>query len=176
MSRIGHVPVEIPKKVEIKMDGNVIKVKGPKGELKEEIDPRMDVNIEKEQITIKRPTDSKTDKSIHGLTRSLLTNMIQGVVEGYKKELELSGVGYRANKKGNNLELQVGYSHDVVVEPKGDISFEVEDGKIIVEGIDKQLVGQMAANIREIRKPEPYNAKGIKYVGEHIRRKEGKTG
>lgn len=176
MSRIGHVPVEIPDKVEISKKDDVITVKGPKGELTEEISPRLDVNIDGDQIVIERNSDSKNDKSAHGLARSLVKNMIEGVVNGYQKELELSGVGYRATKKGKNLELQVGYSHPVVIEPEEEIEFEVEDGKIIVKGVNKQLVGQIAANIREVRKPEPYNAKGIKYVGEHIRRKEGKTG
>ncbi len=176
MSRIGHVPVEIPDNVEITKKDNVIKVKGPKGDLTEEISPRLEVNIDDDQIIIERNSNSRTDKANHGLARSLVINMIEGVVNGYQKELELSGVGYRAVKKGKNLELQVGYSHPVVIEPEEEIEFEVEDGKIIVKGVNKQLVGQIAANIREVRKPEPYNAKGVKYVGEHIRRKEGKTG
>ncbi len=176
MSRVGHVPVEIPDKVEITKDNNVIKVKGPKGELSEEISHRLEVSIDDDQIVLERKSNSKADKSAHGLARSLIKNMIEGVVKGYQKELELSGVGYRAVKKGKNLELQVGYSHPVLIEPEEEIEFEVDDGKIIVKGINKQLVGQIAANIREVRKPEPYNAKGIMYVGEHIRRKEGKTG
>ncbi|OCL27824.1 50S ribosomal protein L6 [Orenia metallireducens] len=176
MSRIGHKPVAIPEKVEVTIDGNVVKVKGPNGELQQVVNPRMDIKIEDNELTVTRPTDSKVDKSMHGLTRSLIVNMIEGVTEGFKKALELNGVGYRALKKGSNLELQVGYSHPVVIEPPEGIDFEVEKNKVIVKGIDKQLVGQVAANIRAVRPPEPYKGKGIKYVDEVIRRKEGKTG
>lgn len=176
MSRIGHVPVDIPEKVDITLDGDVVKVKGPNGELEEKVNARMDINIEDNQIVVTRPTDSKQDKSMHGLTRSLIVNMVEGVTKGFKKELELNGVGYRALKKGKNLELQVGYSHPVIIEPQENIEFEVEKNKIIVKGIKKQLVGQVAANIRSVRPPEPYKGKGIKYVDEIIRRKEGKTG
>ncbi|TDX49273.1 50S ribosomal protein L6 [Orenia marismortui] len=176
MSRIGHNPVEIPEKVNVTVDNNAVKVKGPKGELEETVSPRMDIKIEDNQVTVNRPTDSKADRSMHGLTRSLILNMIQGVTEGFKKELELNGVGYRALKKGSNLELQVGYSHPVLIEAIEGIEFEVDKNKIIVKGVNKQLVGQVAANIRAVRKPEPYKGKGIKYVDEHIRRKEGKTG
>ena len=176
MSRIGDVPVQIPEKVELSLKDSILSVKGPKGELEEKIDARMNIDITDDQITVTRPTDSKKDKSTHGMIRSLIINMIEGVTKGFKKELELNGVGYRALKKGSNLELQVGYSHPVTVEPLEDIEFEVDGSKIIVKGIDKQLVGQVAANIRSIRKPEPYNGKGIKYVDERIRRKEGKTG
>ncbi|WP_027339525.1 50S ribosomal protein L6 [Halonatronum saccharophilum] len=176
MSRIGHVPIDIPEKVQIDIDGNVVKVKGPKGELQEKVSPRMDITIEDNQLKVNRPTDSKQDRSMHGLTRSLIVNMVEGVTEGFQKVLELNGVGYRATLKGKNLELQVGYSHPVLIEPEGDIQFSVDKNKIIVKGINKQLVGQVAANIREVRKPEPYKGKGIKYVDEHIRRKEGKTG
>ena len=175
MSRIGHVPVEIPDKVEITRDGSEIKVEGPKGELSETISSRLDIEIDGDEIVITRPTDSKDDKSLHGLARSLVKKMIKGVTEGFTKKLELNGVGYRAVKKGNNLELQVGYSHPVVIEPQGDIQFEVEDGIITVTGIDKQLVGEVASNIKGVRPPEPYNGKGIKYADERIRRKEGKT-
>jgi large subunit ribosomal protein L6 len=176
MSRIGHQPVAIPEKVEVTIDSNVVKVKGPNGELQQVVNPRMDIKIEDNELVVTRPTDSKVDKSMHGLTRSLIVNMIEGVTEGFKKVLELNGVGYRALKKGNNLELQVGYSHPVVIEPPKGIDFEVEKNKVIVKGIDKQLVGQVAANIRAVRPPEPYKGKGIKYVDEVIRRKEGKTG
>jgi large subunit ribosomal protein L6 len=176
MSRIGHVPVEIPKKVELSLDNNTVTVKGPKGTLSEEVSPRMDLKLEDGQVTVTRPTDSKADRSTHGLTRSLIINMIEGVTNGYKKELEINGVGYRAIKKGSKLEVQAGYSHPVIVDSVEGIDFEVDGNKIIVKGINKQLVGQVAANIRSIRKPEPYNGKGIKYVDEHIRRKEGKTG
>ncbi|PRX26220.1 LSU ribosomal protein L6P [Orenia metallireducens] len=176
MSRIGHQPVAIPEKVEVTIDSNVVKVKGPNGELQQVVNPRMDIKIEDNELVVTRPTDSKVDKSMHGLTRSLIVNMIEGVTEGFKKVLELNGVGYRALKKGNNLELQVGYSHPVVIEPPKGIDFEVDKNKVIVKGIDKQLVGQVAANIRAVRPPEPYKGKGIKYVDEVIRRKEGKTG
>ena len=177
MSRIGHLPVEIPEEVDISIsENNVLTVKGPKGSLTEDLSPRMNITIDNDEVVVLRPTDSKKDKSTHGLTRTLVINMIEGVTTGFKKELEINGVGYRANKKGNKLEIQAGYSHPVVVEPEEDIEFEVgEEGKIIIKGISKQLVGQVAANIREIRKPEPYNGKGIKYIDEHIRRKEGKT-
>lgn len=176
MSRVGHLPVEIPEKVDISItEDNVLTVKGPKGSLKQELNPRMDVKVDDDEVVVNRPTESKADKSSHGLTRSLIVNMVEGVTTGFKKKLEINGVGYRAVKKGNKLEIQAGYSHPVVVEPEGDIEFNVEDGEIIVEGVDKQLVGQVAADIRQIRKPEPYNGKGIKYVDERIRRKEGKT-
>ncbi|MCK8826225.1 50S ribosomal protein L6 [Natroniella acetigena] len=176
MSRIGHVPVEIPEGVELSLENSALTVKGAKAELTEKISPRMEIKIEEKQVTVVRSTDSKSDKSLHGLTRSMIINMIEGVTKGFKKELELNGVGYRAVKKGTNLELQVGYSHPVTIEPKEGIAFEVDGNKIIVKGSDKQLVGQVASNIRAVRKPEPYNGKGIKYVDEHIRRKEGKTG
>ncbi|MCK8816193.1 50S ribosomal protein L6 [Natroniella sulfidigena] len=176
MSRIGHVPVEIPEGVELSLENNTLTVKGAKAELTEKISSRMELEIEEDQVTVVRPTDSKADRSLHGLTRSMIINMIEGVTKGFKKELELNGVGYRALKKGNNLELQVGYSHPVTIEPKEGIEFEVDGNKITVKGSDKQLVGQVASNIRAVRKPEPYNGKGIKYVDEHIRRKEGKTG
>ena len=176
MSRIGHLPVEIPEKVDVSItEDNVLTVDGPKGSLTEDLDSRMNITVDEEEIVVERPTNSKPDKSSHGLTRSLIVNMIEGVTSGFKKKLEINGVGYRAVKQGNKLEIQAGYSHPVVVEPEGDIEFNVEDGEIIVEGVDKQLVGQVAADIRQIRKPEPYNGKGIKYVDERIRRKEGKT-
>ncbi|WP_408955517.1 50S ribosomal protein L6 [Natroniella sp. ANB-PHB2] len=176
MSRIGHVPVEIPEGVELSLEKSILTVKGAKAELTEKISSRMEIKIEDEQVTVVRPTDSKPDKALHGLTRSIIINMIEGVTKGFKKELELNGVGYRAAKKGSNLELQVGYSHPVTIEPKEGIEFEVDGNKIVVKGSNKQLVGQVASNIRAVRKPEPYNGKGIKYVDEHIRRKEGKTG
>ncbi|AGB40216.1 ribosomal protein L6, bacterial type [Halobacteroides halobius DSM 5150] len=174
MSRVGHLPVEIPEKVEVSLDGSIITVKGPKGELTEEFSPRLNIEID-DELVISRISDSNQDKALHGLTRSSIINMIEGVTEGYQKKLELNGVGYRALKKGSKLELQVGYSHPVVIEPEEGISFEVDGSEITVKGIDKQLVGQVAANIRAVRKPEPYNGKGIKYADERIRRKEGKT-
>ncbi|AZR74732.1 50S ribosomal protein L6 [Anoxybacter fermentans] len=180
MSRIGLKPIAIPEKVDVKIDGNVVTIKGPKGELTQKFDPRMEISIEDQQLVVRRSSDSKEDKALHGLTRSLLNNMIQGVTEGFEKRLEMVGVGYRALKKGKALEIEIGYSHPVVVEPAPGIEFEVDSkGKnniIIVRGIDKQLVGQTAAEIRAIRPPEPYKGKGIKYVDEHIRRKVGKTG
>ncbi|GAB6099862.1 50S ribosomal protein L6 [Halanaerocella petrolearia] len=175
MSRVGHLPVEIPEKVELNLEGSTITVKGPKGELTEDISPRLDIEINDDELVVSRPTDSKQDKSLHGLARSVIINMIEGVTKGYEKKLELNGVGYRALVKGNNLELQVGYSHPVVIEPEEGIEFEVDGDEIIVKGSDKQLVGQTASEIREVRKPEPYNGKGIKYADERIRRKEGKT-
>ncbi|GAB6138734.1 50S ribosomal protein L6 [Halanaerobaculum tunisiense] len=175
MSRVGHIPVEIPEKVEISVEGTAVTVEGPKGELAEEFSSRLDIEVNEEELVVTRSTDSKEDKSLHGLARSQIVNMVEGVTEGYEKKLELNGVGYRAVKKGNKLELQVGYSHPVVIEPEEGIEFEVEENEITVKGADKQLVGQVAADIREVRKPEPYNGKGIKYVDEKIRRKEGKT-
>ncbi len=180
MSRIGLKPIAIPEKVEVKIDGPVVKVKGPKGELIQEFSPRMTISIVDKEISISRPSDAKGDKSLHGLTRSLLANMIQGVTKGFEKKLEMVGVGYRANMKGKSLEIEAGYSHPVVVDPTPGIEFEIEgkgkDQKIVVRGIDKQRVGQTAAEIRGIRPPEPYKGKGIKYVDEVIRRKVGKTG
>lgn len=179
MSRIGHLPVEIPDKVDITVKNNVVTVEGPNGELSNEIDEQLDITLEDDTMIINRTEDSKEAKSLHGLNRSLVINMIQGVTEGFKKELELNGVGYRAQKKGQKLELQVGYSHPVVIEPKEGIKLDVEgdnnNDKIIVSGPDKQKVGEVAANIRSVREPEPYGGKGIKYVDENIRRKEGKT-
>lgn len=176
MSRIGHLPIEIPDKVDITVDDNVVTVKGPNGELSNKLDERLDVTLDEDTITLNRTGDSKEDRSIHGLNRSLVVNMVEGVTEGFKKELELNGVGYRVQKKGQNLELQVGYSHPVVIEAQDGIKLEIEgNDKIIVSGADKQKVGEVAANIRSVREPEPYGGKGIKYVDEHIRRKEGKT-
>lgn len=180
MSRIGHKPIVVPEKVDIKIAGDKVTVKGPKGELNQKVSTRMDISLEDSQVVIQRPTDSRADKSLHGLTRSLLENMIMGVTKGYEKQLEMVGVGYRAVKKGKNLEVEVGFSHPVIVEPKGDIEFDVntkaKNNIISIKGIDKQLVGQTAAEIRGLRPPEPYNGKGIRYVGEYVRRKEGKTG
>lgn len=180
MSRIGRKPIEIPNKVEVKINGNVVTVKGPKGELSEEIHPRMTVTIEGKEVIVTRPTDDGPDRSLHGLTRTLIANMVQGVTTGYEKKLEMIGVGYRANMKGKNLEIEAGYSHPVVVEPAAGIEFEVDtkakNNVITVRGINKQLVGQTAANIREVRPPEPYKGKGIKYIDETVRRKVGKTG
>ncbi len=177
MSRIGRKPVEIPAGVEVNIDGNTVTVKGPKGTLTQAVHPNMDVKVEGNEILVTRPNDNKENRSLHGLTRSLIANMVEGVTNGYSKTLEINGVGYRALKKGNDLELTIGYSHLVnMVTPEG-LSIEVPDAnKIVVSGCDKQKVGQFAAEIRKVRPPEPYKGKGIKYADEHIRRKEGKAG
>ena len=177
MSRIGNKPITVPENVEIKLEGNKITVKGPKGTLEKELHPNMKVALENNVITVTRPDDEPANRSLHGLTRTLINNMVNGVVNEYARELEINGVGYRAAKQGNKLVLTLGYSHPVeMVEPEG-IKYEVPTpNQIIVKGVDKELVGQMAAVIRTKRPPEVYRGKGIKYVEEHIRRKEGKTG
>ncbi len=176
MSRIGKLPIQISDNVDVKIDGNNIVVKGPKGELAQTIHKDMNIKIEDKQLFVQRPTDNRVHKSLHGLTRSLINNMIIGVTEGYQKTLELNGVGYRVQKQGKKLVLTVGYSHPVEVKEEDGIEFEVPaPNKIIVKGIDKQKVGAIAANIRSVRPPEPYKGKGIKYSDEVIRRKEGKT-
>ena len=177
MSRIGRMPITIPAGVDNKIDGNVVTVKGPKGTLTQEIHHDMIVEKEGSELLVKRPTEQKEHKSLHGLTRSLLNNMVVGVTEGFKKELEINGVGYRAAKQGKKLVMNLGYSHQVEMEEIEGITIDVPDqNKIIISGADKQLVGAFAANVREKRPPEPYKGKGIKYVEEHIRRKEGKAG
>lgn len=176
MSRIGLKPIEIPKDVEVKYENNHIHVKGPKGELERDIHPLVKVNIDGNILTVERANDEKFSRSIHGTTRSLINNMIEGVTKGFQKELEIIGVGYRAQKQGNKLVINAGYSHPVEIEPNEGIEFEVpKNTEIIVKGIDKQKVGSVAAEIRAIRPPEPYKGKGIRYKGEHVRRKEGKT-
>ena len=178
MSRIGLKPIDIPSGVEIKInDNNLVQVKGPMGNLEEQIDPNMDMKIEDNVLTINRPSETKKYKSLHGLYRTLISNMIIGVTKGYTKTLEIAGTGYRAQKQGSKLILTLGYSNPIEVEdPKG-IEVEVPaTNKIIVKGIDKQQVGNYAAVIRNYRKPEPYKGKGIKYADEYIRRKVGKTG
>ena len=177
MSRIGRAPIAVPAGVEVKIDGHVITVKGPKGELTREIHPAITAELEAGQILVKRPNDEKLNRSLHGLTRSLIHNMVVGVTEGYKKELEINGVGYRASKEGKKLVLNVGYSHPVNVEEVEGITIEVpSQNSIVISGIDKQLVGQFAAEVRSKRPPEPYHGKGIRYKGEYIRMKEGKAG
>lgn len=177
MSRIGRKPIQVPGGVNINLDNSVITVKGPKGTLSREIHKDMKVVIEESVITIERPSDNKLHRSLHGTTRSVIANMVSGVTEGYTKSLELVGVGYRANKSGDKVVLNVGYSHPVEITPEGGIEFEVPSNtKIIVKGIDKELVGATAAKIRSVREPEPYKGKGIKYEGERILRKEGKAG
>ena len=184
MSRIGRAPISVPPKVQVTWtDENYVTVKGPKGELSSQVNPALTLNLENGTLTVSRPSDSKEHKAIHGLYRTLVNNMIEGVTKGYTKQLEIHGVGYRAAKVGENLVIQVGYSHPVEVQPPRGISFTI-DGvdpatkatKLSVGGIDKQLVGEVAAQIRRVRKPEPYKGKGIRYAGEAIRRKAGKAG
>ncbi|KNZ69466.1 50S ribosomal protein L6 [Thermincola ferriacetica] len=177
MSRIGKQPVIIPQGVEVKVDGNVVTVKGPKGQLVKEFHKDMLITVEDNKIVVQRPSNEKVHRSLHGLTRTLVSNMVDGVTKGFQKELELSGVGYRAAKQGNKLVLTVGYSHPVEMEPQNGIEIEVPAAnRIVVKGIDKETVGAFAAKIRSVREPEPYKGKGIKYVDERIRRKVGKTG
>ena len=177
MSRIGNKPITVPAGVEVNLEGQTITVKGPKGTLTREINSNIKVSVDGNVITITRPDDEPINKSLHGLTRSLINNMVQGVVTEYTRELEINGVGYRAAKKGNKLVLTLGYSHPVEMEAPEGITFEVPSpNQIIVKGIDKEKVGQTAAVIRTKRPPEVYRGKGIKYASEHIRRKEGKTG
>ncbi len=177
MSRIGKMPVEIPDGVEVTIKDHTIKVKGPKGELTRKIHEAIEVKVEDGQIVVTRPSDEKFHKSLHGLTRTLIANMVEGVTKGYERTLEIRGVGYRASKQGNKLVLNVGYSHPVEVEAPAGIEFEVpQPTQIIVRGIDKELVGEVAANVRAVRKPEPYLGKGIMYAGERIIRKAGKAG
>jgi len=177
MSRIGKSPIELPSGVEVKVSGAIVTVKGPKGSLTQEIQPSISVAIEDGTVTVSRKSDERQVRALHGLTRSLINNMVIGVTEGYSKELTAVGVGYRAALKGNQLDLQVGFSHPVSIEAPDGIAFDVpEPTKIIVSGIDKQMVGQVAANIRAVRPPEPYKGKGIRYSDEHVRRKAGKAG
>ena len=178
MSRIGRLPVEIPAGVEVTVaENNVVTVKGPKGTLTESLPEEMDIKVENNQVVVTRPNDLKKMKSLHGLTRTLVANMVTGVTKGYEKVLEINGVGYRAQKQGKKLILSLGYSHPVEMEdPEGLESVLDGQNKITIKGIDKQKVGQYAAEIREKRKPEPYKGKGIKYADEVIRRKVGKTG
>ena len=177
MSRIGNKPITVPDGVEVKIDGHKITVKGPKGTLEREIHKNISVSIENNTIIVTRPNDETLNRSLHGLTRTLINNMINGVEKEYTRELQINGVGYRVAKQGNNLNLTLGYSHPVIFEAPAGISFDVPNANtIIVRGVDKELVGQTAANIRTKRPPEVYRGKGIKYAEEVIRRKEGKTG
>lgn len=176
MSRIGRKPITVPSGVDITLDNSVITVKGPKGTLTRELHKDMKVTVENNEITVVRPSDNKTHRSLHGTTRSVVSNMVSGVTEGFAKSLELVGVGYRASKSGDKIVLNVGYSHPVEITPEAGIEFEVPSNtKIIVRGIDKERVGAYAAKIRSVREPEPYKGKGIKYEGERIIRKEGKV-
>lgn len=177
MSRIGKQPIEIPAKVEVSVKGSTVTVKGPKGTLERTVTDRVTVKVEDDQVVVERVDDERASRAQHGLFRALIANMVVGVSDGYSKELAIQGVGYRAAMKGSNLELQVGFSHSVVMETPDGVSIEVpEPTKITVTGIDKELVGQTAANIRKVKPPEPYKGKGIRYVGEYVRRKAGKAG
>ncbi|MGI6535590.1 MAG: 50S ribosomal protein L6 [Eggerthellaceae bacterium] len=176
MSRIGKQPVTIPAGVEVKIDGHIVNVKGPKGELTREFNPMMTIKQEGDEIIVTRPDDSREARSLHGLTRTLIHNMIVGVSEGFSKKLELVGVGYRATLKGKDLEMSLGFSHPVKVTPPEGIVFEVpSQTEIVIKGASKEQVGQVAADVRAWRKPEPYKGKGIRYEGEHVRRKLGKA-
>ncbi|MFW5999138.1 MAG: 50S ribosomal protein L6 [Halanaerobiaceae bacterium] len=183
MSRLGEFPVDIPEDVDINIEGdNTVTVSGPRGELTHAFDERLEINIKEGQVVIERYAENKEARSQHGLARSLIDSMVEGVVDGFEKKLEMIGVGYGAQVKGKNLELEVGFSHPVTIEAPEDVEYEVEKGSgdvqsvITVRGIDKQIVGEVAARIREVRKPEPYKGKGIRYAGEQVRRKVGKTG
>ena len=177
MSRVGNAPIPIPKGVEVEVTGRTVEVTGPKGRLTRDVHPDLAVALADGMVVVRRPTDLDHHKALHGLTRALLANMVRGVTEGFKVDLEIQGVGYRATKQGNTLALQVGFSHPVEVAPPEGIAFEVpQPNRISVAGIDKELVGQVAARIRAVRKPDAYKGKGIRYAGEHIRLKPGKAG
>lgn len=176
MSRVGKSPIDIPSGVEIKREGNKVTIKGPKGELSREFSPRIDIDVADGKILVKRRSDARDDRSMHGLVRSLLANMVKGVTDGFEKTLEIQGVGYKALKKGNNVELALGFSHLVLVEPEPGVEIDViNPTRLVVKGIDKERVGLMAAHIRAYREPEPYKGKGIRYEGEYVRRKAGKA-
>jgi large subunit ribosomal protein L6 len=175
MSRIGRKPIAVPESVTVELSPGRVAVKGPKGELEQSLSAEMKVEQENGTVTVSRPTDRGDHRALHGLTRSLIANMVEGVVDGFEKRLEIQGVGYRAQLKGKNLEMALGYSHPVSIEPPAGIEFEVpQPTEVIVRGIDKQLVGQVAADIRKRRPPEPYKGKGIRYRDEHVMRKVGK--
>ena len=177
MSRIGRLPIDIPAGVDVKVDGSAVTVKGPKGELGLTVASPIEVKLEDGQLLVTRPDDERESRSLHGLTRTLIANQIIGVTAGYSKGLEIVGTGYRVQAKGNSLEFALGFSHSITVDPPAGISFTVDGNtKLTVHGIDKQAVGEVAANIRKLRKPEPYKGKGIRYAGEVVRRKAGKSG
>jgi large subunit ribosomal protein L6 len=177
MSRIGRLPITVPSGVDVTIDGRNVTVKGPKGSLSRALHPDITVSREDAMIVVTRPTEQKTHKQLHGLTRTLVNNMVVGVTDGYRKGLEITGVGYRAALSGRKLQLNLGYSHQVEIDPPEGISFELENPtRLAVVGIDKELVGQIAAKVRSTRKPEPYKGKGVRYAGEYIRRKAGKAG
>jgi len=177
MSRIGRLPITVPSGVDVTIDGRTVTVTGPKGSLSRALHPDMTVSREEGTIVVTRPTEQKTHKQLHGLTRTLVNNMVVGVTDGYRKGLEITGVGYRAALNGKKLTLNLGYSHPIEIDPPEGITFEVENPtRLAVIGIDKELVGQVAAKVRQTRKPEPYKGKGVRYSGEYIRRKAGKAG
>jgi len=177
MSRIGRLPISIPAGVDVKIDGQLVTVKGPKGELSLVVKTPIEAKIEDGQVLVTRPDDERESRSLHGLTRTLISNQIVGVTDGYTKGLEIVGTGFRVAAKGASLEFALGYSHSITVDPPAGISFSVEGNtKVTVAGIDKQAVGEVAANIRKLRKPEPYKGKGVRYAGEVVRRKAGKSG
>jgi len=177
MSRIGRLPIPVPSGVDVTIDGRQVTVKGPKGTLSRALHPDMTISREDGTLVVTRPTEQKTHKQLHGLTRTLVNNMVVGVTDGYRKGLEITGVGYRAALSGKKLQLNLGYSHQIEIDPPEGITFEVENPtRLAVVGIDKELVGQVAAQVRATRKPEPYKGKGVRYSGEYIRRKAGKAG
>ena len=178
MSRIGRMPIPIPEGVQVDVKGSFVTVSGPKGELSRSFNPDITISLQDGQIVVSRPTDNRQHRALHGLTRALLANMVTGVTEGYHRDLEIQGVGYRAEMRGDNLVLYVGFSHPVEIAPPAGITFDLESrGRTIaVKGMDKELVGEVAARIRRVRPPEPYKGKGIRYVGEYVRHKAGKAG
>ena len=177
MSRIGRLPIPVPSGVDVQVDGRKVTVRGPKGELSHTVAPPIEIQLDDGTITVTRPNDQNTVRALHGLTRALINNMVVGVTDGYRKTLEIVGVGYRVQARGSNLEFSLGYSHPILVEAPEGITFKVESPtRFSVEGIDKQKVGEVAANIRKLRKPDPYKGKGVRYQGEQIRRKVGKAG
>ena len=176
MSRIGKIPVEIPAGVEVNINGQDVSVKGPKGTLTMSVASPITAKVDGSTVVVSRPDDERESRSLHGLTRTLIANMVEGVTNGYSKVLEIQGTGYRVNQKGAGLEFQLGFSHPVNVEPPEGITFKVEGNRVTVEGISKELVGEVASNLRKIRPPEPYKGKGVHYLGENVRRKVGKAG
>lgn len=177
MSRVGNAPIAVPNNVEVTIDGQHVEVKGPKGTMDLDMPTPITASVEDNQIVVARPDDHRTNRSLHGLTRSLINNLVVGVTEGYKISMEIFGVGYRVQQKGKDLEFSLGYSHPILIEAPEGVTFSVDGNtKFAIEGSDKQQVGQIAANIRRLRKDDPYKGKGIRYAGEQIRRKVGKTG
>jgi len=176
MSRVGRKPITIPDKVKVSINDRHVAVEGPKGKLALDVEPPIDVAVEGTEILVSRPNDARRNRALHGLTRALVANLVHGVSEGFEKKLEIQGVGYRAAKQGKALNFQLGYSHPIVFDPPAGIELDVDRNIVTVSGIDKQAVGQVAAQIRALREPEPYKGKGIRYLGEHVRRKAGKTG